>query len=236
MACAPVVHAVAGARFGPAAPQRIEICPAARLTIAAVIKNGETRPGPWFVSFACSRSMASKPPTPLPTKTPTRSGCSAFISRPACRTANSVAAMAKWMNRAVFLTSFFSTKSRGSKAGTSPAIRQGKGVASKSVTGPIPERPAKMAFQAFSVPIPVGQMSPIPVTTTRRPLPIGSILSGLSRVHQKRPLGLRERGVNARIRFATDDGFSGGKSRLAILPRVNGIQFVDKPLLRHSPT
>jgi hypothetical protein len=34
--------------------------------------------------------------------------------------------------------------------------------------------------------------------------------------------------------FATDDGFSGGKSPLAIFPNVNGIQFFDKPLLLHS--
>jgi hypothetical protein len=36
--------------------------------------------------------------------------------------------------------------------------------------------------------------------------------------------------------FATDDGFSGGKSPLAIFPNVNEIQFFDKPLLRHSRT
>jgi hypothetical protein len=41
---------------------------------------------------------------------------------------------------------------------------------------------------------------------------------------------------NATIRFATDHTFSGGKLRLAILRHVNGIQFFDKPLLRHSRT
>jgi|ERR1700682_3299569 len=34
----------------------------------------------------------------------------------------------------------------------------------------------------------------------------------------------------------TDYAFSGGKSRLGILRHVNGIQFFDKPLLRHSQT
>src|SRR5262249_29472019 len=40
----------------------------------------------------------------------------------------------------------------------------------------------------------------------------------------------------ARIRFATDHAFSGRKSRLGTLRHVNGIQFFDKPVLRHSQT
>jgi hypothetical protein len=75
--------------------------------------------------------------------------------------------------------------------------------------------------------------SPIPVTTTRRPLPIGSLLPGLSSEATTRS---HRTGGNARIRFATDNAFSGGKSRLAILPHVNGIQFFDKALLLHSQT
>jgi hypothetical protein len=36
--------------------------------------------------------------------------------------------------------------------------------------------------------------------------------------------------------FLTDHALSGGKSRLDILRHVHGIQFFDKPLLRHSQT
>src|SRR5580704_7199769 len=46
------------------------------------------------------------------------------------------------MNRPIFLSSFFSTQSSGSKFFTSPAMRQSKPVASKCVTGPIPHFPA----------------------------------------------------------------------------------------------
>jgi hypothetical protein len=65
MACAPAAQAVAVAEFGPLAPKRIETWPAARLTIAETIKNGETRSGPSSSSFECSRSMAQKSPMPL---------------------------------------------------------------------------------------------------------------------------------------------------------------------------
>ena len=67
MAWAPVVQAVEGVRLGPVAPYLIEICPAARLAMVALMKKGETRPGPEARSFACSRSMTSKAPIPLPT-------------------------------------------------------------------------------------------------------------------------------------------------------------------------
>src|SRR6266850_961407 len=65
IACAPAEHAVAVAELGPLALWRIETCPEARLTMADGIKNGETRPGPSFKSFSCSRSMAQKSPMPL---------------------------------------------------------------------------------------------------------------------------------------------------------------------------
>src|SRR3712207_8989372 len=41
-------------------PCRIETFPAARLTIADGIKNGETRSGPCVNSFSCSRSIRSE--------------------------------------------------------------------------------------------------------------------------------------------------------------------------------
>ncbi len=47
--------------------------------------------------------------------------------------AKSVAARATWMNRAIFLISFFSAQWRGSKSRTSPAIVQSKAVVSNWV-------------------------------------------------------------------------------------------------------
>ena len=64
LACAPVVHAVEQARFGPFAPVRIATWPAARFTIVAVTKNGDTCPSPWCNNFLCSRSITSNAGTP----------------------------------------------------------------------------------------------------------------------------------------------------------------------------
>src|ERR1039458_2533715 len=63
-----VVQAVAVASLGPLAPKRMETCPAARLTMAAGMKNGEILRGPPSRSAVCSRSITSNPPmrsTPL---------------------------------------------------------------------------------------------------------------------------------------------------------------------------
>ena len=69
-----VVQAVAVASFGPLAPYFMETCPAARLTMAAGMKNGEILRGPPSRRALCSRSMTSKPPMPEPMWTPTRLG------------------------------------------------------------------------------------------------------------------------------------------------------------------
>ncbi len=71
------------------------------------------------------------------------------------------------MKMSIFLTSFFSTKPRGSKPFTSPAIWAAWAVASKRVMRPMPLRPAVSARQFSSVPMPSGDTSPMPVTTTR---------------------------------------------------------------------
>ena len=118
------MHAVAVAEFGPLAFQRIETLPEARLTTVAGMKKGVTRRGPALSSFACSRSMMSKPPMPLPTYTPTRGDRAGVISRPAIPIAKSLAAIAKKMKRAILRRSLAVTKSRGSKPFTSPAIWQ----------------------------------------------------------------------------------------------------------------
>src|SRR6266853_5797775 len=86
----------------------------------------------------------------------------------AMRMAKSVAASASWMNRAIFLISFFSAQWSGSKSRTSPAIVQSKPAVSKCVIERTPLFPARRFFQTSSVPIPSPQTNPTPVTTTRR--------------------------------------------------------------------
>src|SRR6185437_2511359 len=76
--------------------------------------------------------------------------------------------MARWINRAIFFTSFFSIHWKGSKPFTSPANVQSNPVASNCVMGAIPLFPATRFFHTSSVPIPQAQTSPTPVTTTRR--------------------------------------------------------------------
>ena len=139
IACAEAEHAVQVAEFGPRAPKRIETWPAARLMMAAGMKNGEILRGPPSSSALCSRSMVVNPPMPDAMNTPTRSAISGVTVKPrvvAPRTAT--AAIAYWMKTSIFLTSFFSMNCSGSKPLTSPAIRVANCVASNWVIGPTP--------------------------------------------------------------------------------------------------
>src|SRR5258708_26085390 len=77
------------------------------------------------------------------------------------------AASAKWMKGRIFLTSFFSTKFKGSKFLTSAAIWQAKLLGSKRVILVTPLLPATMFFQTSALVWPTSQISPRPVTTTR---------------------------------------------------------------------
>src|SRR5262245_34300521 len=72
------------------------------------------------------------------------------------------------MNRPHFFRSFLSSQLSGSKPLTSPAKRVAYRDASKSVMGATPERPLRIPFHVSSVPMPSGDTSPMPVTTTRR--------------------------------------------------------------------
>src|SRR5919108_675489 len=87
------------------------------------------------------------------------------------------------MNRAIFLSSFFSIHWKGSKFFTSPAILQSNPVVSKCVIGAMPLHPATRFRQLSSVPMPSAQTNPTPVTTTRRVkvsrLPVAVIVSWL---------------------------------------------------------
>ena len=167
MACAEAEHAVHVAEFGPLAPKRMDTWPAARLMIAAGMKNGEIRRGPPAMRARCSRSIVLNPPIPDAMNTPTRVAMSSVTDSAASSIANWDAAMANWMKTSIFLTSFLSMNRSGSNCLTSPAIRAENCAASKCVIGPIPLHPAQRASQFAWVPMPRGDTSPTPVTTTR---------------------------------------------------------------------
>src|SRR5882762_7686367 len=73
------------------------------------------------------------------------------------------------MKRPIFLTSFFSTKLRGSKFLTSAAIWQAKLTESNCVMRATPLLPASTACHTAPVVFPTPQIRPMPVTTTLRP-------------------------------------------------------------------
>src|SRR5262249_19294944 len=165
---AEVVQAVQVAEFGPRAPERVEIQPEARFTMGAGMKKGLMREGPRSMSVVGSRSMVGNPPMPLPMYTPTMSRFPGPVFNPESARAKSAAATANWMKRSIFLTSFFSTHLSGSKPFTSQAKRELCWEASKRVMGAAPERPARREAHVSSVPMPRGDTSPTPVTTTLR--------------------------------------------------------------------
>src|ERR1022692_2640227 len=147
----------------------METWPAARLMMAAGMKNCKSWRGPPSNGGVCSLSMMSNPPMPEPMCTPTRSSFSGVIFRTDILNASSAAAMARWMKRPIFLTSFFSMKLRGSKFLTSAAIWQAKLVESNWVMRATPLLPASTACHTSPVVFPTPQIRPMPVTTTLRP-------------------------------------------------------------------
>src|SRR5258705_3019232 len=81
--------------------------------------------------------------------------------------ANCAAAIAYWMKRSIFLTSFFSRKASGSKPLTSAAICVAYMEMSKRVMRVTPLCPASSPAHVSVVPIPSADTNPMPVTTTR---------------------------------------------------------------------
>ena len=124
IAWALVVQAVQVAELGPLAPVRIETQPEARLTMAAGMKKGLIFRGPALQerlvlaldgreAADAAADVDADPLRVLAVSPPARSP----------GTAKSAAAIANWMKRSIFLTSFFSTQFKGSKPLTSAAMR-----------------------------------------------------------------------------------------------------------------
>src|SRR5258706_7116104 len=146
----------------------METCPAARLMMDAGIKKGEILRGPPSISAVCSRSITSNPPMPDPICTPTRSAFSGVIFNSDIFIASSDAASARWMNRPIFLISFFSMNFSGSNDLTSAAIWQAKAEASNPVMRATPLLPASKAGHTSAVVLPTAQIIPKLVMTTLR--------------------------------------------------------------------
>jgi hypothetical protein len=107
-----------------------------------VIRNGLTRLAPLSLRTLYSRSHVERPPIPLPITIATRSGVCRIVSHiPALSAAWIPAAMPNWAYRSIRRASFLDIKSTGSKSEHSPAMCEGKGEGSKSVTSPAPLLP-----------------------------------------------------------------------------------------------
>src|SRR5690606_23711208 len=97
-----------------------------------------------------------------------------------------------------------------SKSRTSPAKRVGKVEASKRVTGPMPDRPARMLAQACGTSLPTGLTIPSPVTTTRRRVMWNA----------------DPKGSGLRVRLDVVDGLLDGRDLLGFLVRDLGLELV----------
>src|SRR5205809_1793760 len=174
VACPPVAHAVTGAKLGPFAPVRIGTIPAAVLTMIMGTKNGLTRLGPRSRRMVSWLSQVSAPPIPDPIRIPTCAPFWGVMVKRASSRASRVAPYANCTKRSLRRTSFFSKNAAGSKSRTSAAILVSNPEASKRVINPTPLRPSIRLAQKRSLPMPMGLITPTPVTTTRRRVIIGA--------------------------------------------------------------
>ena len=166
-----VAHAATWVMTGPVRPHSIESSAAPIEPDSAGIAKADTNRGP-FVSWVWVPSMmASIPPPPVLTTTPTRSRCSWLIapkSIPLSATASLPAAIAKWMNRVIRRAILGSMAFVGSKTRTSAAICTSKLDGSKLWIRRVPVLPATRFAQYVGKSFPMGMTAPMPVTTARR--------------------------------------------------------------------
>ena len=105
---------------GPCVPSSIETHPAAMFGRIDGIENGLQRSGPLFSRSRWQFWKLQRPPIPVPSAAPTRSG-SAETSMPASRSAIREAAIAICAKRSIRRALFASIHSVGSKPRTSQA-------------------------------------------------------------------------------------------------------------------
>jgi hypothetical protein len=166
-----VAHAATWVMTGPVSPYSIDSIAAPIEPDNAGTANADTNRGP-FVSWTCVPSMiASIPPPPVFTTTPTRSRSSWLMdakSIPESATACFPAPIARWMNRLIRRAILGSMTDAGLKPSTSAAICTSKPVTSKPWIRRVPVTPATRFDQYVGKSFPIGMIAPRPVTTARR--------------------------------------------------------------------
>jgi hypothetical protein len=160
-------QAVVSVASGPCVPSSIEIQAAAMLGMIWMIENGLVRSGPRSIRSCRQSSKAFRPPMPVATAAPTRSGASA-TERPLSASAIRAAESASCAKRSIRRACFFSIQTFGSKSDASQAKRTAYPVVSNWVIGPAPDSPARRLSHVDSGSFPSGDTIPTPVTTTRR--------------------------------------------------------------------
>jgi len=167
MAFVPEAQAVARDMFGPRAPTRMAMLPAAPSEIIIGMRKGLTRSGPRWRRISYCSTRVVMPPMPEPIKIPTRLRLTSSMIKPDCARASSVATVANWVKRSILRASRVPNKATGSKPLTSAANLVLCALASKWVMGAAPDFPANSASQVSFTLFPTGLTQPKPVITTR---------------------------------------------------------------------
>jgi hypothetical protein len=107
--------------------------------------------------------VLTRPPMPLETDTPSRSGST--CGAPACCHASRAATSASCSHRSTFRVWTRSSMDAGSTAADA-AIRVGRSAAQEAVSDATPDLPASIADHVDSTSPPTGVVAPSPVTTT----------------------------------------------------------------------
>ena len=115
-----------------------------------------------------ARSSKSTPIIPVPTAQLQRLAVSAVGRMPASRIASSAATSAKRCERLANLRSLRSPTASSRRPFTSAAMRTGNPLASNTVIGAPPLRPARSASHVAATSLPTGVTRPMPVIATRR--------------------------------------------------------------------
>ena len=102
--CVPAAQAVTTFSHGPWKPYFIETAAAGALPITIGMRNGETRRGPFSYRTMVWSSIVCRPPMPVPTMTPRRTGSP--VGRPDCAIASAAAAVENCSKRSARRTSF----------------------------------------------------------------------------------------------------------------------------------
>ena len=168
MQCVEVVHAVTTARFGPVMPYMIETWPEIMLMMVAGTKNGEILRGPPSTIFRVIGFDGADAADP---------GAHRYADAMRLRLFDLDARILDRVSRrsdavvnegSHLRASFGSRYCVTSKFLMIPAMRVEKALASNASTRVIPLTPSRTFFHPSATVLPVGEIRPRPVTTTRR--------------------------------------------------------------------